>query len=591
MATGKAENHEIKTDDLFNVRHVSAVVTGGHTGIGLMIAQALVANGARVYITGRREDKLENAIEKYNTGPGKMELLVGDVSKKEECIRLAKEVTQKEMRGIQLLVNNAGIARDDNTKFSSNGRPDVNSADSISQHFLRSEEQQWLDTFHTNVTGQYFMSMAFLPLLAKGTDQTPGYSSSIVNVSSISGSMKGSSNGQFAYASSKAAFTHLGRMLATTFKDVKVRVNTIAPGVFPSEMTTGSSGEDNKSQLDMQMSNPAGRPGHDTDMAATILFLAGKGGVFYNDQVLYPDGVTSFLIRRLNLHTQTQRNLHHQPTNQPIITSEATVALMPGSMEALFVKSIFNTILRWFAPSPTAPQAPLAHYTTTTTTSALETRRATRAAFSADATVASAAGSRYTGAPATRFAQEAIKSDLWVAIEWLCNWILPPALLLWLAHGTVNWRAWFWETVGELPLASVGEVVLAVITFVLLLPFRLLGATAAGVLALTTRFRLRDHLAFFSRWLDSVSLALRYNPVVDTLYLHYQETRNWLGRYKLWILACGVLLYHLSKQDQSVSAYESAGLVEWAEVDRQVVVPEMFWRHRALHLGLDPRGC
>lgn len=56
--------------------------------------------------------------------------------------------------------------------------------------------------------------------------------------------MKGSSNGQFSYASSKAASTHLSRMLATTFKDVKVRVNVIAPGVFPSEMTAGKSGED-----------------------------------------------------------------------------------------------------------------------------------------------------------------------------------------------------------------------------------------------------------------------------------------------------------------------------------------------------------
>lgn len=164
----------------------------------------------------------------------------------------------------------------------------MKSAEAISQHFLRSEEQQWLDTFHTNVAGQYWMSMAFLPLLAKGTVNTPGYSSSIVNVSSISGAMKGSSGGQFAYASSKAAFTHMSRMLATTFADVKVRVNVIAPGVFPSEMTAGESGEDNKSTLDMEPSNPSGRTGEDSDMAATILMLAGKGGLFYNEQIMYP---------------------------------------------------------------------------------------------------------------------------------------------------------------------------------------------------------------------------------------------------------------------------------------------------------------
>ena len=96
--------------------------------------------------------------------------------------------------------------------------------------------------------------------------------------------------GQFAYATSKAAFTHLSRMMATTFVDVKVRVNVIAPGIFPSEMTVGKSDEDNKSSTDMSSSNPAGRKGSDTDMGATILLLAGKGGVFFNEQIMYPDG-------------------------------------------------------------------------------------------------------------------------------------------------------------------------------------------------------------------------------------------------------------------------------------------------------------
>ncbi|GAB7342575.1 hypothetical protein MBLNU457_g0751t1 [Dothideomycetes sp. NU457] len=290
MATGKKENHQLTRDALFDVSHVTAIVTGGATGIGLMITQALVANGAKVYITGRREDKLENAIKQYSTGPGEILPLAGDISNKDDIQRLVKEIEQKEPKGIQLLVNNAGIARDENTKFSSNGQPEMSDPKSISEHFMKSEFQQWEDTFRTNVTSAFFMSMAFLPILARGHEVTPGYSSSIVNVSSISGAMKGSSAGQPAYAASKAAFTHLSRMLATTFKDTKVRVNTIAPGIFPSEMTTGSSGEDNKSNLDRQIGNPAGRPGHDSDMGATILFLAGPGGVFYNHQIMYPDG-------------------------------------------------------------------------------------------------------------------------------------------------------------------------------------------------------------------------------------------------------------------------------------------------------------
>lgn len=82
-----------------------------------MITQALVSNGAKVYITGRREDKLENAIKQYSTGPGEILPLAGDISNKDDIKRLVKEIEQKEPKGIQLLVNNAGIARDDNTKF------------------------------------------------------------------------------------------------------------------------------------------------------------------------------------------------------------------------------------------------------------------------------------------------------------------------------------------------------------------------------------------------------------------------------------------------------------------------------------------
>lgn len=114
---GKANNDQLKANDLFDCSFLTAIVTGGSTGIGLMITQALVSNGAKVYITGRRQEALDNAIQKYNTGPGSIHALPGDVGSKEGCIQLAKEMEQKEPNGIHLLVNNAGIARDDNTKF------------------------------------------------------------------------------------------------------------------------------------------------------------------------------------------------------------------------------------------------------------------------------------------------------------------------------------------------------------------------------------------------------------------------------------------------------------------------------------------
>lgn len=283
-------NEDLKASKLFDVSNFSAVVTGGGTGIGLMITQALASNGAKVYITGRRQDALNKVVEQYNTGPGKIIALPGDISSKDDVKRLAEELASKESKGIHLLVNNAGIAKDDNTRFSKAGTPDWTSAKAISEHFMQSEPEQWAETFQTNIIAQFFTTMAFLPLLEKGRNVSPGYTSSVVNVASISGVMKGTSNGQFAYATSKAGFIHLTRMMATTFAEAKIRVNCIAPGIFPSEMTAGSSGEDQKSKLDMSMSNPAGRTGYDSDMAACILFLAGPGGLFFNSQVLYPDG-------------------------------------------------------------------------------------------------------------------------------------------------------------------------------------------------------------------------------------------------------------------------------------------------------------
>lgn len=81
------------------------------------MTQALQSNGAKVYIIGRREDVLQKTAKIYSTGPGSVHPLVGDVSQKDEAIRLAKELERKEPGGIQLLVNNSGIARDLDTKF------------------------------------------------------------------------------------------------------------------------------------------------------------------------------------------------------------------------------------------------------------------------------------------------------------------------------------------------------------------------------------------------------------------------------------------------------------------------------------------
>ena len=106
--TSHFSNEDLKASKLFDVSGLKAVVTGGGTGIGLMITQALMSNGATVYITGRRKEALDAVVEEYSTGPGKIVALPGDISQKEECLRLASELQKSEPDGIHALVNNAG---------------------------------------------------------------------------------------------------------------------------------------------------------------------------------------------------------------------------------------------------------------------------------------------------------------------------------------------------------------------------------------------------------------------------------------------------------------------------------------------------
>lgn len=114
------------------------------------------------------------------------------MSSKEDIQQLAREVEAHEPHGIQLLANNVSIVRDNATKFLSASKPDMSSATAISERFMKSEVKAWKDTFRTNTTGAFFASMAFLPLLANGGERTKSYSSHVINVSSISGQMKGS---------------------------------------------------------------------------------------------------------------------------------------------------------------------------------------------------------------------------------------------------------------------------------------------------------------------------------------------------------------------------------------------------------------
>jgi NAD(P)-dependent dehydrogenase (short-subunit alcohol dehydrogenase family) len=248
--------------------------TGGGSGIGLMATQALAVNGAKVYITGRTKEKLDRVVEKYGKNiAGEIIPIQADIGNKEGIQKLYEEYSSKE-NCLCILVNNAGIS-------SNSFQVEADSAQEMKENLFDNKDatfEDWNSTYNTNVTGVYFTTAAFLPLLQKSSEKHQGWSSTVINISSISGLIQKSQH-HFAYNASKGAAVHLTRMLAAEIvsNKLKIRVNSIAPGVFPSEMTTDGSDEAQKSFIPKEKYEekvPAGRAGKDQDMAATVLFFA-----------------------------------------------------------------------------------------------------------------------------------------------------------------------------------------------------------------------------------------------------------------------------------------------------------------------------
>jgi NAD(P)-dependent dehydrogenase (short-subunit alcohol dehydrogenase family) len=275
---------------LFNLKGRVALVTGGGSGIGLMATQALAVNGAKVYIVGRTEEKLERVAEIYGkdrTIDGEIIALTADVSKKDDIARLYQEISSRE-KCLCVLVNNAGIS-------GATFQQEAKTTDEFKQNVFDAKEatfEDWERVYRTNVANLFFMTTAFMPLLQKSTEMHEGYSGTVINITSVSGTLKNPQH-HFQYNASKSAAIHLTRMLANVaaHNNFKVRINSISPGVFPSEMTTEGSGEDQKSHIPKEKyaeKLPAGRPGNDEDMARAVIFFVVEQ--YLNGQNLVVDG-------------------------------------------------------------------------------------------------------------------------------------------------------------------------------------------------------------------------------------------------------------------------------------------------------------
>jgi len=290
-----ASTTNFDVNHLFSMKDQVCVVTGGGTGIGLMATQALAANGAKVYITGRRMEVLENAAKTHTPSEMKnggqiIPLGPCDVTKKADLEKLVESLQQRE-KYINLLMCNAGVP---GTK----AEPDQEDAGNLKDKLWNNESvEEWARTFETDSTSVYFTTVAFLPLLQAGIEPNgplPKFGASVITTSSMSGLMR-HAQGHFNYNAAKAATVHLTKMMSAEFQRTSIRVNSIAPGYFPSELTdkNKASDENQKSEMPQEKIEGTGhvpimRPGKEEEMGMLVLFLAKND--YVNGQIIAIDG-------------------------------------------------------------------------------------------------------------------------------------------------------------------------------------------------------------------------------------------------------------------------------------------------------------
>src|SRR3954452_11184175 len=237
-----------------------ALVTGGATGIGLYCARALVANGAHVTITTRREHDGSEVVAELGSS---CEMIVADLAS-HEGVELVVDALASSSDRLDILVNNAGITW---------GAP---LGDYPAAAFNK--------VLQLDVVTPFDLTQSLLPLLEKAaTDRDPAR---IVNLGSIDGHAVGGFD-NFAYSAAKAGVHHMTRVLAYRLGPRRITVNCIAPGPIPTRMTSALLSDMEKQFVDR---NPLGRLCEPDDIAGALLYLVGPGARFVTGVVIPVDG-------------------------------------------------------------------------------------------------------------------------------------------------------------------------------------------------------------------------------------------------------------------------------------------------------------
>ncbi|WP_157083031.1 SDR family oxidoreductase [Novosphingobium lentum] len=251
--------------DLFSIAGKVAVVTGGAKGVGAMISTALVDAGARVLIVARGGTESE-AFAAALAQRGSCTLLSHDLSTM-DGVRAAAEAVQSHTDKVHILVNNAGT-------FTA-APIEALAAD------------QWDREVALNLRAPFFLVQTLLPQLKAAAGA--GDPARVINIGSIA-ALWAKSSMAYAYSATKGGVHQLTRALASDLTRQGITVNAIAPGFFPSDMTTGFFDAVPGLKEQMIEGIPAHRLGSPDDIGGTVIFLASRAGAYLSGAILPVEG-------------------------------------------------------------------------------------------------------------------------------------------------------------------------------------------------------------------------------------------------------------------------------------------------------------
>jgi NAD(P)-dependent dehydrogenase (short-subunit alcohol dehydrogenase family) len=258
----------MNTLELLSLKGKTALVTGGSRGLGLQMAEALGEMGAKVAITARKKEELDEAASHLSSLGITSRSYVCDIGKREQIAPLADAVL-KDFGKVDILINNAGATW---------GAP-------AEDHPL----EAWDKLVNVNLTGAFLLAQQ----LAKRS-MIPAKWGRIINTASVAGITASDPRvvKTVAYNATKHGLVGLTRQLAAEWGSHGITVNAICPGFFPSKMTKATLGKDLQLILE---TTPTGRVGNDEDLKGLVVLLASEASRHITGQAIAVDGGATIL--------------------------------------------------------------------------------------------------------------------------------------------------------------------------------------------------------------------------------------------------------------------------------------------------------